>query len=189
VRRAANFNPEWGYLAPAPSFLRTLRMIAVAAAVGATAGAAVVLSLVDRPAAEESVAARTLAVEPVAVLAAPAAAQSPVQEERQPQSAAISPARVRPGVPDAADSATFSTISRPAGVAVLAESPPATDAAPVHVVTARNGTLLQNNMVRKPQLGWRSPTPSGATIHGPLMLLRSPIARATTGANPPRVVN
>jgi hypothetical protein len=61
MRFAGNFNPEWGYLAPAPSFIRTVRIVVVAATVGATAGAAVVFSLVDRPVAEESVAARTLA--------------------------------------------------------------------------------------------------------------------------------
>jgi hypothetical protein len=42
---AGNFHPEWGYLAPAPSFMRTARIVAVATAIGATAGAAVVLSL------------------------------------------------------------------------------------------------------------------------------------------------
>ena len=78
MRRAGNFNPEWGYLAPAPSFMRTARIVIVSAAVGATAGTAVVFSLVDRPAAEESVAARTLA-QPVAAastpISLPAAAQ------------------------------------------------------------------------------------------------------------------
>jgi hypothetical protein len=48
MRSAGNFSPEWGYLAPAPSMLRTLRVVLVATAVGATAGAGVVLSLVDR---------------------------------------------------------------------------------------------------------------------------------------------
>jgi hypothetical protein len=50
MRSAGNFNSEWGYLAPAPSLMRTLRVVLVATAVGATAGAAVVISLVDRPA-------------------------------------------------------------------------------------------------------------------------------------------
>jgi hypothetical protein len=49
MRSAGNFSPEWGYLAPAPSMLRTVRVVLVATAVGATAGAGVVLSLVDRP--------------------------------------------------------------------------------------------------------------------------------------------
>ena len=48
MRSSGNFSPEWGYLAPAPSMLRTLRVVLVATAVGATAGAGVVLSLVDR---------------------------------------------------------------------------------------------------------------------------------------------
>ena len=52
MRSAGNFNPEWGYLAPAPSCMRTARVVLVATAIGATAGAAVVLSLIDRPAAE-----------------------------------------------------------------------------------------------------------------------------------------
>jgi|GEM_PF-1976216 len=49
MRSAGNFNSEWGYLAPAPSFMRTARVVLVATAIGATAGAAVVLSLIDRP--------------------------------------------------------------------------------------------------------------------------------------------
>jgi hypothetical protein len=49
MRSAGNFSPEWGYLAPAPSFMRTARIVVVATAIGAIAGAGVVLSLVDRP--------------------------------------------------------------------------------------------------------------------------------------------
>ena len=49
MRSAGNFSPEWGYLAAAPSFARTARVVLVATAIGATAGAGVVLSLVDRP--------------------------------------------------------------------------------------------------------------------------------------------
>ena len=60
MRHAGNFNPEWGCLVPAPSFLRSVRLVVVATAIGATASAAVVFSLADRPVAEETVAARTL---------------------------------------------------------------------------------------------------------------------------------
>ena len=42
MRSTGNFSPEWGYLAPAPSILRTIRVVLVATAVGATAGAGVV---------------------------------------------------------------------------------------------------------------------------------------------------
>jgi hypothetical protein len=45
MRSTGNLHPEWGYLAPAPSFMRTLRLVLVAATVGATGGAAAMLSL------------------------------------------------------------------------------------------------------------------------------------------------
>lgn len=88
MRSAGNFNPEWGYLAPAPSFLRTMRVVLVATAIGATAGAAVVISLVDRPTGQGD---ETAAVAPRAIVtsaqAAPAmevpaaaAASVPVKE-------------------------------------------------------------------------------------------------------------
>ena len=44
VPYARNVNPEWGYVAPAPSVMRTARLIAVTAIIGATAGAATVFS-------------------------------------------------------------------------------------------------------------------------------------------------
>ena len=100
MRHAGNFNPEWGYLAPAPTFMRTARVFIVAALVGGTAGAAVVLSLMDRPAAEASVAARTLvsAVEPPAPVRALESAPSggaPAPALPQPAPAAVSPAQHR----------------------------------------------------------------------------------------------
>ena len=100
MRHAGNFNPEWGYLAPAPTFMRTARVFIVAALVGGTAGAAVVLSLMDRPAAEASVAARTLvsAVEPPAPVRPVESAPSggaPAPALPQPAPAAVSPAQHR----------------------------------------------------------------------------------------------
>jgi hypothetical protein len=61
-------HPEWGYLAPAPNFLRTARIFIIAAAIGAMASAAIFCSLIYRPAAETSVAEQTLvhAVDPTA---------------------------------------------------------------------------------------------------------------------------
>jgi hypothetical protein len=113
MRFAGNLHPEWGYLAPAPSFLRTARVALVAAAVGATAGVGVVLSLTDRPV-ETSVAARTL-VQPVQAAAStvvgasrPALAQTPI----------------------AAESGSVSTAQAPANMAALAEAPAASDDAP-----------------------------------------------------------
>ena len=89
MRFAGNFHPEWGYLAPAPNFMRTARVVVVATAIGATAGAAVVLSLAERSApGSVTDAGKTLVVvhslvqpaEAAAPAAAPVAAamQSPV---------------------------------------------------------------------------------------------------------------
>ncbi len=59
-----NFHPEWGCLAPAPTFMRTMRVALVATAVGATAGGGVVLSLGVHSVDQMSVGERTL-VRPV----------------------------------------------------------------------------------------------------------------------------
>jgi hypothetical protein len=55
-----NFHPEWGYLVPARSFIRTVRVVLVASIVGAMVGAVAIFSGVGRPTTESSVAARTL---------------------------------------------------------------------------------------------------------------------------------
>src|SRR5262249_57128612 len=83
MRSAGNFSPEWGYLAPTPSFARTARVVLVATAVGATAGAGVVFALIERPAepAKTPLAARAIitGVRPtVAPAMAPAASATPV---------------------------------------------------------------------------------------------------------------
>ncbi len=108
MRQAANFNPEWGYLAPAPNFMRTLRIVVVAAAIGATGGAAVVFSLTDRPDAELSVAARTMAADaPSASVAVLAPVLSSVAAQ------AVHPLASELGV--------ATTMERPASGAALAE--------------------------------------------------------------------
>jgi hypothetical protein len=77
MRFAGNFHPEWGYLAPAPNFMRTARVVIVATAIGATAGAAVVLSLAERSApGAVTDAGKTLVV--VHSLVQPAEAAAPV---------------------------------------------------------------------------------------------------------------
>jgi hypothetical protein len=57
-----NFQPQWGYVTNARSFMGTARIVIVAIVVGATTGAGVLLSLVDRPSVtigETSLAPRT----------------------------------------------------------------------------------------------------------------------------------
>jgi hypothetical protein len=92
MRSAGNFHPEWGYLAPRPSFVRTLRIALVATAIGATAGAAVVVSLVARPAsrtADSSIAAHALVSGvPVVNAASAAVAPAPAQSAPVPAQAA-----------------------------------------------------------------------------------------------------
>ena len=83
MRNTGNFNLEWGYLAPAPSFLRSVRLVVVAATIAATASAAVVFALVRQPAAEASVAARTL-VPPVEVASAPKVPVAARSSKRNP---------------------------------------------------------------------------------------------------------
>jgi hypothetical protein len=83
MRHAMNFHPEWGCLAPAPSFLRTMRTVLVATAVGATAGGGVVLSLVGHSADQTSVAERTL-VRPIPGVSTSVSAPQTAQLNPQP---------------------------------------------------------------------------------------------------------
>jgi hypothetical protein len=158
MRFAGNFHPEWGYLAPAPNFMRTARVVVVATAIGATAGAAVVLSLAERSAPGAMAdAGKTLVVvhslvQP-AEAAAPAAPVAPaapakVQASIQPQSLqpnlpATAPvtrqlsapsvaANAQPIAPPPApsESRAVSTSAAPASAAALSESPPVTEASP-----------------------------------------------------------
>jgi hypothetical protein len=141
MRYAGNFHPEWGYLAPAPGFMRSARVAVVATAIGATAGAGVVLSLVDRPA-ETSVAARTL-VRPVE-----AAAPSVVGPSARPLAQA--PSERRPAAPTlvlantSAEGAPGSESRRGATALAatrLVEAPAATDDAVASAASEVNPTL------------------------------------------------
>jgi hypothetical protein len=124
-----NFHPEWGFLAPAPGLLRTVRTALVAMAVGATAGGGVALSLVDRSVGQTSVAERTL-VRPMPAasmpLSAPQTVRLNVQTISQGESAEASQAGG--GVKESATN-EFKAGS-PVGQAVIAASaevPAATD--------------------------------------------------------------
>ena len=102
MRSAGNFHPEWGYLAPRPSFVRTLRIALVATAIGATAGAAVVVSLVARPAsgtADSSIAAHAL-VSGVPVVNAASAAVAPAPVQSAPAPAQAAAVAVPPAAPN-----------------------------------------------------------------------------------------
>ena len=96
MRSAGNFHPEWGYLAPAPSFMRTVRIALVATAIGAVAGAVVVVSLVERPGSNDdsAIAAHALLTQ-APVIKTPAMAsraRMPVVAKTAPVSAPNPPA-------------------------------------------------------------------------------------------------
>ncbi len=116
MRSAGNFNSEWGYLAPAPSFMRTARVVLVATAIGATAGAAVVLSLIDRPAAErDKTASITAHAIVTSVQAAPATA---IPASSSASAALVAPVKVTTAVPPvAAPMAQLPAVQVPAPVA------------------------------------------------------------------------
>lgn len=142
MRVSGNFHPEWGYLAPAPNFMRTARMVVVATAIGATAGAAVVLSLVDRPAmgsmadaggtlvvVHSLVQPAEAAVAPTSVVA-PVAAVTPAPETAPAAAVVPAPApqvTAKISAPAPSEARAISTPAAPATVAALAESPPATE--------------------------------------------------------------
>jgi len=125
-----NFNPEWGYLAPKPGFIRSARMALAAGAIGTVAGMAVAVALVAHPTADVSVATRTMAQSDV--LDAPAAspvlaAKAELLESTAPHGTApqIS-ARTTVDTRDAtnfatAESRSAATTQHPAGVSGLAE--------------------------------------------------------------------
>jgi hypothetical protein len=97
--RHHNWHPEWGFLAPAPSFIRAVRMMLVATAVGATIGASVVLLLVDSSANQPSVAERTL-VRPLQAPLTPISAQ--VNPQIATTATSDAPGKVAPALSPAA---------------------------------------------------------------------------------------
>ena len=88
MRQARHLHPEWGFLAPPPSFSRNLRIFVIATIVGATAGSGVILSLADRAPAQTSLVAGTL----VASTAAPVQSPSPTLLSAQAKPRSATPA-------------------------------------------------------------------------------------------------
>jgi hypothetical protein len=132
VPYARNVNPEWGYIAPAPSVMRTARLIAIATIIGATGGAAAVFSLLDRPLAEETVAARTLVAleaKRPAITSTSVAVQQPTEPQQvEPPAEVQNEQKATPasggGAPaQPSELATSSTPQHPPSAAALAEAP------------------------------------------------------------------
>jgi hypothetical protein len=121
MRFAGNV-PEWGQMAPAPSLMRTARMVVVATAIGATAGAAVVLSLIDRPA-QGAIAEANKTLVVVHSLVQPAEAAAPAAPKAEPV-AAVAPA-AEPSTPVVPAAPVAIQASAPVQVNVSPALPPA----------------------------------------------------------------
>jgi hypothetical protein len=156
MRNTANFHPEWGYLAPAPSFIRKARVVLIATAVGATFGAGAVLSRVSHQTTELSVGERTL-VRPAETSAqATQGNPSPLTEKR---SLAVN-SRSADG---AANEPSASSMTRaPAAIAALTETaaatlPTGTLATPP--AAARKPVLnlvpIKRKVLKKSTVAWR----------------------------------
>lgn len=134
MRSAEKFHPEWGYLSPAPSFIRSVRIALASTAIGATSAAAVVFSLVGQLGSSNdnaSLVARALVSKaPVIVSAAGAtplanstAAAAPANGSTQPKPPV---ACVAPLAPEAASAlASAHEPSKPTEKAAVAETHPA----------------------------------------------------------------
>jgi hypothetical protein len=151
MRSAGNFSPEWGYLAPAPSLARTARVVLVATAIGATAGAGVVLSLVERPAeAQKSpIAARAIvtsvretAVPSVAPTVSIAAVTSPVIAPTGASVSAPTPVAASTPPPALKLGASARTAARAMPQAQRQASNPPLAAPPSTVATATSPLVL-----------------------------------------------
>jgi hypothetical protein len=159
MRSAGNFHPDWGYLAPAPSFMRTARTVLVATAIGATAGAAVMISLVQHPATDAAngpIAAHALVTSVPVVAEAPVLIDEPVVAQTPAQPAAA--ATASPAVPQVQAAAPVgasksNTIApppsqAPGNVATLAGPPVPAGAAPVE---AEAQPAVPDTTVAEPQ--------------------------------------
>jgi hypothetical protein len=137
MRKTSNFHPEWGYLAPAPSFMRTVRHVVLATAVGGTLGAGAVFSWANHQPTEQSVGERTLVRLPEV---ASARHETPMQAaheagspsaEKQPSASHSRSTQGTPNEPRAS-----STTPAPAGIAALAVAPAATEGPSTTAITA-----------------------------------------------------
>ena len=192
MRFAGNFHPEWGYLAPAPNFMRTARVVVVATAIGATAGAAVVLSLAERSAPGAMAdAGKTLVVvhslvqpaEAAAPATAPLAATTPVIA---PVAAAVPAAPVAPAAA-AKVQASIQPSAPPVTASAQPIAPPPTPSESRTVSTSAAPASVAA-LSESPPVTEASPPPaSNAVAPAPLAPQKDAIKKpAATGQQPLR---
>ena len=165
MRHSANFHPEWGYLAPAPSFMRTMRLVLLASAVGLTLGAGAVFSWASHQTSEPSVAARTL-VRPTEGGSAGANPPAPATQANSPSSTEKRPLAVNSRSADGAanKTSTSSTTRVPEDTAAVAEAPATTDGLAIAAIAAPatvsrepvlNVASIKKKITKKSNTTWR----------------------------------
>jgi hypothetical protein len=170
MRSAGNFNPEWGYLAPAPSFMRTARVVLVATAIGATAGAAVVLSLIDRPAAEGD---KTASIAAHAIVTSVQAATATTTPPASTASAVLTaPVKVTAAVPTSVAPVARPQIV-PEVVQQIATQPPPAAATPRQSVAIVPEVVQQ--IATQPPPAAATPRQSVAIVPPPVAATRSTV--------------
>jgi hypothetical protein len=164
MRNTANFHPEWGYLAPAPTFMRTARAVLVATAVGVTVGAGAVFSWAGHPAPELSVGERTLVRPAEAVAVLPQTSVQATKTDGLSSTERRSLAEHSRSVEGTAHEPAASATRAPAGMAALAAAPAVTEgqsAAAIAAPTtaAKDPTLnvapIRKKAMKKPNAPWR----------------------------------
>jgi hypothetical protein len=156
-----DFNPEWGYAAPSPSIMRPARLVGIATIIGASAGAAMVFSLLDQPIAQESVAARTLvALDPQQPVTASrsVAARQPTEPQRVKSSEKaqkFAEQNARPGAtvhPQPVELATTPSPQRPTNAAALETPSVKTPSAPINDIMAADPAPAPKPPSKKPRI-------------------------------------
>jgi hypothetical protein len=163
---AENFHPEWGVLAPAPSVVRTMRIVLVATAIGATAGAGTVIALMDRPAPEatkivQTAPAMAMLATPPGVIAVeattPSASEAPAAAAalNELNSAAAAPPPPAPDRIDVASQDGAAATPQAPEPALVREPPSAAPAiAAVEAGAAKAAVKKPHKTVHRRQRSW-----------------------------------
>jgi hypothetical protein len=136
MHRASNFHPEWGFLAPAPGFVRTARVALVATTIGATVGAGVVFSLLAYPTTESAVSVRTLVRPAETALVPPGPMEADEQAVLNPRSPLPRLDAIQLADAVTSRSSASATTMALEGIAVSATTTTATDDTPVKKAAA-----------------------------------------------------
>ena len=159
MRSAGNLHPQWGYLAPEPSFMHTVRIALVATVVGAIGGAVVVISLVERPGSNANntpIAARALVagVPHATTPAAPDKAETFTQGSAPPSPAQANALSPGPDNASASKPSTAANAREPNGTMMPPSAPtPGSTAASPEIPSAAQATIASTTATARVDAG------------------------------------